>query len=116
MPSELTKSGAQFVERLGLAKIERAAVRHWEGIFDGTNPEAELPWRDVSVKTKGALEITKVLMVTQRAKALAKNPPVQLGVVVVTPQLANEDEWNRWQAKKALAERKTIDLLPEKTS
>lgn len=80
-----------------MQRAQLEAISNVRGLFkkpgdEGYNPDADVPWKDCSVRTRAALALTAGTMAAERAKTAADTPKM-LGVVVVPSEAASIEAW-----------------------
>ena len=84
------------------------AARSVRGLFlrpgdPGYNPDADVPWNQLSGRTRAALILTQGAMAAERAKMQAESAPTVLGMIVMPAQLSDPNEWEKSAARLAEA-------------
>lgn len=91
------------------------AAKHVRAVVRGEHPDSDVPWKEVTGRTRACLILAQGSMAADRAKTMSEAPR-QLGVVVVHPRLedtpANRLSWEAQAA--ALRDQRAIEAVPVK--
>lgn len=96
-PRRDLKKEAELEEYLQ-KKVTKPALRITAGLFKspgdkGYNPDAELPWKEATVKTRAALLVVQGEMAAQRARGEGAQTTNVFGMVMMQPRIESENEW-----------------------
>lgn len=111
---------ARMTKRV-IEEVQLAAAKTVAGLFKqpgepGYNPDADVPWRECSTRTRGGLLVMQGTMVAERVANAQNAAPQVFGVVMMTPRIEDPVEWEKFAA--ATETKKVIEAVvapaPEK--
>ena len=89
-------------------RIDKFVADTIEGLYTGSNPDAERNWADCSMKTRAALHLRK-----QAQDKGADDSKKVIGIVILQGRSQSAAEWEA-KAAQVDSSRPAIDVEPEK--
>lgn len=114
MPNQLSKEDARALARQPhirdmaekLNDIMKEGLKTAEGLFNGSNPDADVPLNEATTKTRFAMELTKQGLADRREAHVTDRT---LGVLVLRERMAAND-WEKHAAEVDAAEKAKVAL------
>jgi hypothetical protein len=114
VPNQLSKEDARALARQPhirdmaekLNDIMKEGLKTAEGLFNGENPDANVPLNEATTKTRFAMELTKQGLADRREAHVTDRT---LGVLVLRERMAAND-WEKHAAEVDAAEKAKVAL------